>query len=91
MVARGKKVENGELGSLGWPCTHCYIQMDNQQGPIVQHMELCSMLCGGLDGRRVWGRMDACIYMTECLCCLPKTITTLLIGYSSIQKKKFKI
>ena len=24
-------------------------QMDNQQGPIVQHMELCSMSCGSLD------------------------------------------
>ena len=30
-------------------------KMDNQQGPIVQHMELCSMLCGSLDGRRFGG------------------------------------
>ena len=27
-------------------------------GPTVQHMELCSMLCGSLDGRGVWQRMD---------------------------------
>ena len=33
------------------------IKMDNQQGPTVQPMELCSMLCGILDGRGVWGRM----------------------------------
>ena len=26
-------------------------KMDNQQGPTVQHRELCSMLCDGLDGR----------------------------------------
>ena len=26
-------------------------------------MELCSALCGSLDGRGVWGEMDACIYM----------------------------
>ena len=32
--------------------------MDNQQGPTVEHMELCSMLCSNLDGRGVWGRMD---------------------------------
>ena len=31
------------------------------------------MLCGSLDGKRVWGRMDMCIYMTESLNCLPKT------------------
>ena len=28
--------------------------MDNQQGPTVQHMELCSMSCGSLDGRGAW-------------------------------------
>ena len=26
-------------------------------------MELCSVLCGSLDGRGVWGRMDRCIYL----------------------------
>ena len=36
---------------------------DNQQGPTVQHRELCSMLCGSLDGRGVWGRIDMCICM----------------------------
>ena len=29
----------------------------------------------------IWGRMDSCICMVESLCCLPETITTLLIGY----------
>ena len=31
--------------------------MDNE-GPTVQHRELCLMLCGSLDGRGAWGRMD---------------------------------
>ena len=31
-------------------------KMDNQQRPTVQHTELCSALCGSLDGRGVWGR-----------------------------------
>ena len=55
--------------------------MNNQQGPAVSHRELCSTLRGNLDGRGVWGRMDTCICMAESLCCPPKTITTLLIGY----------
>ena len=53
-------------------------------------MELCSMLCGSLDGREVWGRMDTGICMAESLPCSPETITTLLIGSTPIQNKKFK-
>ena len=64
--------------------------MDNQQGPIVQHREFCSMLCGSLDERRVWGRVDTCICMAESLCCTPETIPTLLIHYTMIQNKKLK-
>ena len=42
------------------------------------------MLCGSLDGRGVWGRMDTCVCMAESLHCLPETITILLIGYNPI-------
>ena len=51
----------------------------------VQH----SVLCGSLDGRGVWGRMDTCVCMAESLCCSPETITTLLIDYTPKQNKKF--
>ena len=54
-------------------------------------MELCSMLCASLDGRRVWERMDTGIYMAESLCYLPETTTTLLIGCIPTQNKKFKV
>ena len=57
-------------------------KMDNQKGPTVQHRQLCSMLCGSLDGRGVWGRMDTCPCMAETLCSSPETITTLIIGYT---------
>ena len=40
-------------------------------------------LCGSLDGRRVWERMDTSVDMAESLGCSPETITTLLIGYIS--------
>ena len=53
-------------------------------------MALCSMSCGNLDGRGVWGRMDTCICMADSLHCSPETITTLLISYTEIQKKKLK-
>ena len=43
-----------------------------------------AQLCGSLDGRGVWGRMDPCICVTEFLCCAPETITTLLISYTPI-------
>ena len=50
-------------------------------------MELCSVLCGSLDGWGVWGRMDTCICRTESLHCSPETITILLIScqFSSAQ------
>ena len=52
-------------------------------------MELCSALCGSLDTRGVWGRIDTCICMAESYPCSLETIT-LLIGYTSIQNEKFK-
>ena len=54
---------------------------DNQQGPTVEYRELCSMFCGTLDGKGVWERVDSYICMAESLCCLPETITALLISY----------
>ena len=36
---------------------------------------------GSLDGRGVWGRMDACTCRAESLHCSSETITTILIGY----------
>ena len=54
-------------------------------------MELCSMLCASLDWRGFWGRIDVCMYMAESLRCLAETTTTLLIGYTSIQNKNFKV
>ena len=65
-------------------------KMDHQQGPTVQHMDLCSVFCGSLDGRGVWETMDTGICMAESLCCPPETITILLISYIPIQNKKFK-
>ena len=55
-------------------------KMNSQQAPTAQRRELCPALCGILDGRGVWGRMDTCVCMAESLCCLPETLTALLIS-----------
>ena len=63
-------------------------KMDNQ-GPTVQHMELCPLLRGFRDGRGVWGRMDMWMCMTESLPVhLKLSQHCLLIGYTRIQNKK---
>ena len=54
-------------------------QTDNQWRPIVQHRELCSMLCDSFE-RRVWGKIDTCICMAKSLHCSPESITALLIS-----------
>ena len=66
------------------------LEMDNQQWPIVQHRELRSVICGSLDARGVWERMDTCICVAKSLCCPPDTITILLISNTPMQNKKFK-
>ena len=73
----------GQSGTLGWE-GHVNITLfktDNQQGHIVQHMELCSVLCAR---RMERGRADAYKCMDESLICLPVITTTLLIGYTPI-------
>ena len=80
-------VVRGQLGTLGWSCTHGYIQNGyNQQGPVVWHMEFCSKLCASLDGQGAWGRMDKCMCMADSVFCPPETTTTLFIGCTLIQK-----
>ena len=63
--------------------------MENPQGPAVQHRQFCSISCGSMDGRGVCGRRDTCVCRAESLCCPPETITTLLMGYTPIWNKKF--
>ena len=41
-------------------------------------------------GGEFGGRMDTCVCITESLCCLPETITTLFIGYTLTQIKILK-
>ena len=57
---------------------------------VTSTWTLLNVMCQtGWDG--VWGRMDTCTCMAEFFHCSPETTTTLLIGYTSIQNKKFKV
>jgi len=61
--------------------------MDTQQGPTVQHEELCSVLCVSLmegEFRGEW--THAYVWLSPFAAVLPKTITTLLIGYTPTHK-----
>ena len=83
---QGRRMRGRDSQGIGGRHVHTTIfKMDNHLGPTVQHMELCSKLCGSLDGRGVWGRMNTWMCMTESLCYPPETVTTLLIGYSPVQ------
>ena len=87
----GDRVEGRDSQGVWAGHVHTAIfKMDNQRGPTVQHMELCSMLCGSLDGRGVWKRIDTCICMAESLHCSPATITPLLIGSTPVKNKRLK-
>ena len=69
-------------------CTLLYLKWVNSKRLLYSTWN--SAQCYVADGRRVWGRMDACIYITESLHCSPETITTLLISYTSIENEKLK-
>ena len=47
------------------------------------------MLCGGMDGTGIGGRMETCVCMAESLCCSLETTTTLLITCTKKKKKFF--
>ena len=57
----------------------------------MQHVERWSVLCGSLDGRGVWGRMETRLCMAESLRCSPEAITTLLMGYTPTHTHTHKV
>ena len=84
MVARwGEDGGKGELKVWDGHVHPTIFKMDNQPRSTTQHIG--SMLCGSLDGRGVWGKMDTCICMAEFLCCAPESTTTQLIGYLKVK------
>ena len=55
-------------------------KIDNQQRPTAQQRELSSVFCNNVNGKRIWKRIDTCICITESLCWIPESNTTLLVN-----------
>ena len=69
-------------------------EMDGQQGPSVEHRELCSALQAAWRGEGLRG-VGTRTCMPESLCCSPETITTCELGrpqhkINSSKEKKLK-
>lgn len=62
---------------------------DNQQRPIVEHIE--SLFNTSLGGMGAQGHMDPCICMAESLRCLPETVTILLIDFLYLIQNVFGV
>ena len=61
--------------------------MDNQQGPTVEHMELCSVFVAAWMG---WDEgEDTCVCTAESLHYSLESSTALLISCAPLQTKKF--
>ena len=71
----------GQLGSLGWTCTHCCIlnEQPTRTHCIAQRTLLNVVWQPGWQG--VLGRMDPCLCMAESLCYSSETVTMLLTGH----------
>ena len=50
-------------------CTPCLFKTGNQQGPTLQHTELCSVFYSNRNGKRMY------TWIPEALCCRPATNT----------------
>ena len=71
--------------------TLLYLKWMTNKDPLYGTWKSCSVLRASLDGRGVWERRDTCVCMAESLCCSPETTPTLLIRYTPIQNKNFKL
>ena len=73
-----KSVEFGDFLFIHDVLVEYFIPHEHTVGELtVEHMKVCPILCGILDGREVWGRMGTGIFMAKPLCSLPE-ITTIL-------------
>ena len=81
MDTKGEMDEVDELGGWDWHMHTTICKADNQQGSIVHHRKLYSILCNSLCGKIIWKRRNIWICITKSLCCTPETHTILWINY----------
>ena len=78
LLLPGEGWERGILEILGWHTHNTIFTIESQQGPTVEHRELCLIFYINFSGKRIWKIVDTCI--TESLCCIPETNKALLIN-----------
>ena len=76
MDIKGGKGGWDELGDWDWNIYTTMYKIDNKWEPAVLHRELCSMLCGYLNGKEIQKKGDICIHLVDSLCCTAETNTT---------------
>ena len=65
MDVRGKDGEKGQLGSLEYSAVQTAVfKMDNQEGPTVQQMELCSLFCAAWMGEELGETGRMCVWLS---------------------------
>ena len=68
--------------------------MDNNKD-LIQHTELCLILCDSLNGRGAWRKMYTWMCMPESLHCSPETIRASFVNQlcsnTEVKKKKFNL
>ena len=82
----GGRIGGGIVGELGMDIyTQLYLKWITNND---LYNEVCSMLCGSLDGRGVWGKIDTWMCMAGSLYYSQDAIITLLIGYTPVENLK---
>ena len=87
----GPEFEQALAGGEGHGSLVCCSPWGCKESDMTERLNNCialgtlSMVCGRLDGKGVWGRMDPYLCITESLHCSPET-TTSLIGCTPIQR-----
>lgn len=82
MIASGRMAKN--CPGLWLTCTHCYVKMDNQRGPTVQHGTLLNVVRQS-EWRGAWGRMDTDMLLLNYHCFYKLSSIYLSISYAPIQ------
>ena len=92
MVARGERWEEEIVRWFGMDMyTLLYLKWITNKDLLGSTWNPCSMLCGSLDGKGVWERMDTCIGKAESLYYSPGIITTWFVNWIYPNTKKVHV
>ena len=68
--------------------TLLYLKWISSKDPLESTENSAQCYVAAWMGGEFGGRMDTCVCVAETLPCAPETVTTLLVSYTPVQKKK---